>query len=244
MSETQEEKNKKRKKIALQAKYNQRITIAKQGREYFLNKDYINASKKYYEYLGILTDLKDLEDIYALKPDMFDPNKDVTELLLISHVYWEMARINEMTPKLQETYQKCLSQFVKFTINQPYQIFNSEMLRRYIKQNKRRSMQINKLNQAYSQIFVQSKKCYIATFVFSESHWCLETLRNFKGKLLNNNIGIIFVRNYYKYSHAFVMKINGHKEVESLTKFLLKPPLFLLSILIKRFLQLCTYFQK
>ena len=64
---------------------------------------------------------------------MFDAKRQVTELLLISHVYWELARINEMPPKLQKNFSRSLNQFVKFTINQPYQVLNSEMLRKYIK---------------------------------------------------------------------------------------------------------------
>ncbi len=60
----------------------------------------------------------------------------MTEMLLISHVYWELSRVYEMTPKLQVAFDKCLKQFVRFTINQPYQVLNSEVLRKYIKKNK------------------------------------------------------------------------------------------------------------
>ena len=46
--ETQKEKSRRR--LALQKKFGQRITIAKQGREAFLSKDYITATKKYYSH--------------------------------------------------------------------------------------------------------------------------------------------------------------------------------------------------
>lgn len=207
MAESQEQKEKKKKRLALQSKYTQRITIAKNGREAFLQKDYVTATKKYTEYLGILSELNELEDVYSLKPSMFDPNKDVTELLLISHVYWEMARINEMTPKLQATYKKCLAQFVKFTINQPYQVFNSEMLRKYIKKNKRKSIQLSMLNEAYSQIFVQSRKCYIATFCFGEESKEVIILRKFKNDLLAYSFGRKLVSFYYKNSFKLVTKL-------------------------------------
>lgn len=219
----QEEKDKKKKKLLLQQKYTQRITTAKQGREFFLAKDYVNATKKYHEYLSILTELNDLEDIYLLKPSMFDPNKDVTEMLLISHVYWEMARINEMTPKLKATYKKCLSQFVKFTINQPYQVFNSEMLRKYIKRNKSRSLQIGMLNEAYSQIFVQSKKCYIATFCFDDHSKEVALFREYKETILKYPLGQEFVELYYNLSSRLVNFIENKKLITSITKLISIP---------------------
>lgn len=219
----QDEKDKKKKKILLQQKYTQRITTAKQGREFFLSKDYVNASRKYHEYLSVLTELYDLDDIYSLKPSMFDPNRDVTEMLLISHVYWEMARINEMTPKLQATYKKCLGQFVKFTINQPYQVFNSEMLRKYIKKNKNRSLQIGMLNEAYSQIFVQSKKCYIATFCFDDRSKEVALFREYKKKILEYPFGQDFVEFYYIISSRFITFVENKKLINYSAKLISIP---------------------
>jgi hypothetical protein len=234
MADKQEEKDKKKKKLLLQQKYTQRITTAKQGREFFLSKDYVNASKKYHEYLGILAELYDLDDIYSLKPSLFDPNKDVTEMLLISHVFWEMARINEMTPKLQATYKKCLSQFVKFTINQPYQVFNSEMLRKYIKKNKNRSIQLGMLNEAYSQIFVQSRKCYIATFCFNEGSDEVRLFRVFKNRLLNQPFGIPIVRAYYLSSSQLVSTCENYKIFSKSLYLLAYPVLKMIYLILRR----------
>lgn len=233
MADSQEIKEKQRKRLALQSKYTQRITIAKNGREAFLQKDYVNATKKYTEYLGILAELNDLDDIYQLKPTMFDANKDVTELLLISHVYWEMARINEMTPKLQSTYQKCLSQFVKFTINQPYQVFNSEMLRKYIKKYKRKTLKISMLNEAYSQIFVQSRKCYIATLCFGENSFEVKNLRQLKNSLLKYRFGRTFVSLYYRLSNRLVNYLDNKKTLRTFLILLSKKPLSKIAKMIK-----------
>jgi hypothetical protein len=200
----EDSKREQQKHLALQKRYGQRITIARQGREAFLAKDYINASKKYNEYLGILAESKDMEDIYKLSPAMFDNKTQVTELLLISHVYWELARIHEMAPKLQGTFHKALSQFVKFTSNQPYQVFNSEMLRKYIKKNKRVSSQIGYLNEAYSQIQVQSKKCFIATEVFGENAAETNQLRIFKNELSSWPLGTSIIALYYRISTLII----------------------------------------
>lgn len=216
---------KQRQQINLQKRYGQRITIAKQGREYFLKKDYPNAIRKYHEYLGILTELNELEDIFQLGPRYFDPQKQVTEMLLISHVYWELSRTYEMIPKFQPQFDKSLDQFVKFTINQPYQVFNAEMLRKYIKKNKLKSMQISKLNSAYQKIYVQSKKCYIATHCFGSDHHITKQLRVLKNILLQYQIGRAFVRWYYLVSPSIVSYADKHNAFNKLLTFAARPPL-------------------
>ena len=193
------DKEKQRRKLALQKKYGQRITIARQGRDAFIQKDFLTATKRYNEYLSILAEKNDLEDVFALSPTMFDNKTDVTEMLLISHVYWEVARINELTPKLQKNFSKALAQFVKFTINQPYQVFNAEMLRKYNKKNKA-SPSAPKLNETYQQIFVQSKKCFIATLCFGSEHTTTQTLREFKLILNRSEFGLKLIELYYRIS--------------------------------------------
>jgi hypothetical protein len=196
----EETNQEKQRTLALQNKYGVRITTARQGREAFLSKDYVTALTKYNEYLGILAETKEINDIYNLSPAMFNTKTEVTELLLISHIYWEIGRICEMTPKLQPNYHKALAQFVKFTANQPYQVLNAEMLRKYIKKNANSSRQIEALNSAYSQIFVNSKKCYVATMCYGEDHLVTAQLRVFKGHLIKWPQGLKVVEIYYLYS--------------------------------------------
>lgn len=245
MAQNEESKREKQKKLALQKRYGQRITIARQGREAFLQKDYITASKKYNEYLGILAESKDVDDIFKLTPAMFDQKAQVTELLLISHIYWEVSRINEMTPKLQKTFYKALSQFVKFTVNQPYQVLNSEMLRKYIKKNKRVSPQLGQLNQALSQIHVQSKKCFIATECFGFDHPITQDLRDFKKELLKWPLGNKAVELYYRTSNQIVESKSKKNLLAILFIFIIKTPLRLFA----KFTQTsifnrCSYFLK
>jgi hypothetical protein len=223
----EDEKVKARRKLALQKKFSQRITIARQGREAFSQKDYLGAAAKYNEYLNILSELNDLDNIYSLSPIMFDNKKEITELLLISHIYWDIARINEMTPKLQNNFLKALSQFVKFTINQPYQVLNAEMLRKYIKKNKKTSKQITSLNETYQQIFVQSSKCFIATMCFGHTHQDTVTLRRFKQLILKRPLGLSFVRFYYKNSSKLVLVCEQNKVFKILIVGLCKPILSL-----------------
>lgn len=221
----EKEKDLKKKKLALQGRYSQRITVAKNGREMFLSKDYVGAAKKYNEYLGILAELHDLENIYELSPSMFDGQADLTEMLLISHVYWELARVYEMTPKLQKAFDKSLKQFVRFTVNQPYQVLNSEMLRKYIKSNKKRSRQIQALDKAYSQIHIQSKKCFVSTMAFGNNHWVTRELRRFKSSRLKGRLGVHITGLYYRSSAGLVSALERRPLRKKFSIVVARPPL-------------------
>lgn len=220
-------KEKKAKLLALQRKYGTRITTAKRAREAFSQKDYVRAAKLYHDYLSVLQELKEVDDIYKISPTQFDHQTEITEMLLISHVYWDLARINEMTPKLQKAFQLSLDQFVKFTVNQPYQVLNAEMLRRYIKAQKGRSPQSENLNKAYNKIFVESSKCYIATMCFGENHPTTNTLRAFKGDLLKFSLGRVLVESYYRTSSILVEYLDDHPVQRKVTRITMYLPILL-----------------
>lgn len=225
---SEEEKEKKRKEVVLNKKYGQRITIARQGRDAFAQKDFITASKKYNEYLSILANFNDIEDVFGLSPKMFDNKKDVTEMLLISHVYWDIARINEMTPKLHKNFSKAVSLFVKFTVNQPFQVYNAEMLRKYNKKNKNSPCNAE-LVEAYQQIFVQSKKCFVATLCFGEEHQTTSTLRKLKAYLLKFSLGLKLVELYYNISSPLSSFCENNKVAKFFLTSTARPILTLLA---------------
>lgn len=229
-AEIQEEK---RRHLALQQKYGTRITTVRKAREAFARKDYLNATKLYQDYLSVLAQTKEVDDIYKLSPTHFDKNSDITEMLLISHVYWDLSRINEKTPKLQSAFQLSLSQFVKFTINQPYQVLNSEMLRRYIKKFKSVSPQRGSLNKAYDQIFIQSKKCYIATMCLGPNDTDTQLLRLYKDKMLRHKMGKKFVEYYYIQSSKLVSFLMYRPKLKRISVIIFKPILRGLSRLLR-----------
>ena len=150
-----------------------------------------------------------------------------------------------MTPKLQKTFYKALNQFVRFTINQPYQVLNSEMLRKYIKKNKRVSPQIGQLNQALSQIHVQSKKCFIATECFGFNHPITNDLRVFKKELLNWPLGLKSVELYYQVSSKIVNSKSDNNIFAELFIFISKRPLRLFAKFTRTSIfSRCSYFLK
>ncbi len=222
----EEEQEERRRDLELTAKYNQRITIAKVARNAFLAKNYTNAIRQYTEYLTVLGHAKEIEDIFTLSPSDFDEKTPVSELLLISHVYWDLGRMYASSPNYTEYHHKSLAQFVKFTANQPYQVLNSEMVRKFIKKRKRAKddeTYLEFLGTIHSQIFTESNSCFVASYAFGSEHEVTNTLRKFKKDLLKWPLGFHSVRLYYKYSPLLINYIVRHKVLDKFTRLTIIP---------------------
>lgn len=211
-----EEREERERIIKLKYKYEHRITIAKFGKEFLDSRDYTNALAKFIEYLKIMAEVKETGDYYTLSPANFDPKKDLTEMLMISHIFFEMARIYDASPKFLSESEKCINQFIAFTINQPYQVVNSELIRKFLKKSLIKNEQVFK--NAYQQIFVQSKKCYVVTFCYGHHHPITQNFRNLKEVMLESQYGCEMIRVYYllssraveRWEKSYFMKLFAH----------------------------------
>ena len=213
--------------IKLKHKYENRITIARHGKECLDNGDYGNALKKFMDYFHIMAEIKEIRDHYDLRVAMFDPKKELTEMLMISHLYFEMARMYDAVPKFKQDVAKCLEQFVIFTANQPYQVVNSELVRKYLKKSNFKNPDL--FRNAYQQIYVQSKKCYIVTFCYGNDHRITKECREFKDWLLKYALGQQVVRHYYRISSEAVPVCERNFFLRHTTRFFVRPALLLFS---------------
>jgi len=206
---------------AFQKRYQQRITIARNGQEAYEKDDYMNAVKFYNQYLKILCDLHFCkpEDI---TPAMFDQDKDVAELMVISHVYWDLAKLYDLTPKMYPLFKASLEKFVIFSIDYPYQVLNAEIIRKFIRKGK--FVNGNDFKRAQDQISVTSKKCYIATACYGENHYITEDLRVFKKFLHWNSSTIRLIDLYYSLSTRLLAWQEKHPKAGHIqTKYFFKP---------------------
>ncbi len=213
--------------LILKHKFENRITIARYGKEAFDAGDYGNSLKKFTEYLNIIAKIQDVKDLYSVQVNKFDPKEDITEMLMISHIYFEMARMYDAVPKFHEESKRCLAQFVLFTASQPYQVVNSEMLRKYIKKSSFKNP--TDFAQAYQQIHVQSKKCYVVTYCFGDDHSITHECREFKDWLLTYTWGQRMVQTYYQFSSTAVDKWGNETWALALSRYIMRPLLVLFS---------------
>jgi len=213
--------------LVLKHKFENRITIVKHGKEYLDAGDYANSLAKFTEYMQTMADVKQVKDFYGLRPGHFDTKKDITEMLMMSHVYFEMARIYDAVPKYAEDSKKCLEQFVTFSANQPYQVVNSEMIRKYLKKSSFKHPDV--FRNAYQQIYVQSKKCFVVTFCYGNEHKITDDCRKFKDLLLETWLGCELVRHYYKFSSVAVPRWEKRPFMHLTAAIVFKPTLLLFS---------------
>lgn len=148
-------------------------------------------------------------------------------MLMISHVYFEMARIYDAVPKFADESKKCLEQFVIFSANQPFQVVNSEMIRKHLKKSVFKNADV--FRWAYEQIYVQSKKCYVVTFCYGDAHPVTQDFREFKDWLLEFSLGRELVRFYYCHSSRIVPAWKENQMMHFFSRVCLRPMLLLFS---------------
>lgn len=229
-----DDKKKKRNLKQLNDRYQGRITVARQGQEASASGDYLNAVKYYNKYLKILADIKDVEES-ALSPAQFDVDKELSELLLISHIYWDLCKIFDVTTHLETEFKKCLFKFVEFTHGFKYQVVNAEMLRKYIRKD--RLIHKKEFREAYKRIFIASRKCYIASMIYGESSMETQILRRFRDQYLAPHfLGQMFINYYYSISPNLCQKAQKLAPLKKhmlfcFTKLILRPIVEIITLL-------------
>ncbi len=146
----------------LEGKYKQRFTIAKDGKSALNRRDYRMMIYRYSEYLKIMADTFEIESIYELKPSFFNAKNDVAEMLLISQIYWELAKVYDGSNKTTDKQEQCLKQFVRFTIGMQFQGLNTEIIRKELKRRKFKNKEL--MLKGLEGIYKESNACYLATY--------------------------------------------------------------------------------
>ena len=193
--------------------YRTRLTHLKRAQVFVKEDRMAQAVDSYNKYLGILALYFDTTED-RLSPSLFDAEKDMTELLLISHAYWDLAKAYDRSPNLQRDCFRCLEQFMKFSIGFKYQHVNAQIIRKF--NNKKQAHNLKAFEAAYHKIQISAKRCYVATMAFGFEDEKTETLRHFKLKISKYNLGLDFIDFYYAHSPALV----NYLEVRPKQKFL------------------------
>jgi hypothetical protein len=216
-----------RKKEQIKELFRTRLSHLKRAQILVKEDKMAQAVDSYTKYLGILSLYFEITED-KLSPSLFDAEKDLTELLLISHAYWDLAKAFDRSPNLQRDCLRCLDQFVKFSIGFKYQHVNAQIVRKF--NNKKQAHNPKAFEMAYQRIQINSKKCYIATMAFGENHPHTNSLRAFKLVLSKSEIGLDLIDLYYLYSPRLVDFFKEHSIIKTISeKFIIKPILISIS---------------
>lgn len=201
----------------LEGKYKQRFTIAKEGKMALNRRDYRMMIYRYTEYLKIMADTYEVPTIYDLKPNSFNQKSDVAELLLISQIYWELAKVYDGSSKSRDKLELTLRQFIRFTIGMQFQGLNTEIIRKELKRRKFKNKEL--ILKSLEGIYKESSGCYLATY-FELYQNELSTLRNFKNNFLEKRkLGQIFIYNYYELSPSIILFLKKYPFSEIIIKY-------------------------
>jgi len=229
-SAEQEEKEKKKREQIAQL-HRTRLGHLKRAQTAVREEKIAIAVEAYTKYLGILAlYFETSED--KLSPKFFDAEKEVSELLLVSIAYWDLAKAFDRNPNLQKDCQRCLDQFVKFSMGYKYQHVNAQIVRKF--NNKKQAHNPKAFEAAYQRLQISTKRCYVATNCFGEDDPTTETLRRFKLKIAPYEVGRDFIDTYYRISPSLVEFLECNPKIQyCFNTFLARPLLTLFAKAIK-----------
>jgi hypothetical protein len=172
--------------------------VARQGINAYKNHRVIEALSSFHSYIRVLEELKGVRE-GCLNPSNFNVKEDLSELLLISGVYWDLVKIYDRTksPEKFKDFQHYLNQYVTFSKGLPYHALCAESLRKYLAYGNPQHK--SDLNAAYRML--AQNRCFVATAladVLREE--TIPTLRDFRDQTLKKTSGGRWVvLQYYKF---------------------------------------------
>ncbi len=165
-----------------------RLTQAKLGIHYFNSHDYRQAVLSFLQYLRSLEGIKGVKE-GNLHPSQFDRKEDLSELILISGVYWDLVKVYDRDKKSKEKYalfKKYLNQFVAFSKGMPFEPLSSESLRKYIRNDK--PVHAKDFKMAYQAM--TGSKCFVVSSLLDlVDRETLEFWRNWRDQVLSRSWG-------------------------------------------------------
>jgi hypothetical protein len=173
-----------------------RVEIAKHGVRSYDQRKIGEAVKHFHLYLQILEELKDVGP-GQLRPNLFDKEKDLAELLLISGIYWDLAKLYDKT-KTDTKYKEFshyLEKFILFSRGMPFTLVCVETLRKYISNEK----PSHKEDFKNALKILSPNKCFIATSLVDHlPDPVLPRLWRFRDEVLERSLlGRAFIGFYY-----------------------------------------------
>ena len=211
--------------------YRDRLKILKKAQEYSQADEIPKSVELYGQYLNALAMFYKVDE-QKLEPKLFDQEKDLAELFLLSHVYWDLAKAYDRSPNLHLESIRCLEQFVKFTAGYKYQYVNARTIKAFIR--KRLAHNPKAFKQAYERIQVESKGCFVSSDLYGINHPITNDLRIFKSFLIRYRPGILLVEWYYQFLCPLYFMLNRYRPLRLILRRPLKILFFIMSLFFKR----------
>ena len=192
--------------------YQDRFKQLRLGQECYKKGDFSKAVEYYSNYLSILAQFFDTQE-NRLNPELFDQKKDIGELLLISNVYWNLAKTYDKNSKFQHHTARCLEQFLKFTQGYKHEYANIRMFKNYINSGRPRNKK--EFKRIYEKVKNKSFPCFIATYCFGNDSPITRQLRLLRDDLSGFWLGDAGIQFYHKHAPGLVNFFERHAKIKT-----------------------------
>ncbi len=174
-----------------------RLEIASSGVTDYERKEFADAIQSFRSYIAILEEWKKCPP-GGLMPSHFDRKLDLPEMLLISGVFWDLAKLFDRSKRHERDFRMYLDKYVLFTKGMPYESLCIETLRKFI--NLGKPIHRDEFKKAF--VKLGGKNCFIANALSPElPESSIDSLRAFRDQRLTGNpIGLELA--YLYYSHG------------------------------------------
>lgn len=173
-----------------------RMELAQGGLRAYNERRYAQSTSLLLGYLKLAEESKGVAE-GGLQPSHFDPKEDAIELLLISGVYWDLAKLLDRA-KSEGARKKCrhyLEKFILFSKGKSFEAVSAETLRKYVSNDK--PIHRNDFRSAYR--VMTGTKCFVVTSL--QDHVASDTLGVLRGyrdeRLARTRRGRLMIRVYY-----------------------------------------------
>ena len=212
--------------------YQDRFSSLKKGRILLEKNDFSKAITQYRQYLNSIARYKSVEE-KKLSPAHFSKDKNgLSEMLLVSHVYWDLAKTYDRSANLKAELTRTLSQFLLFSEGFKYQHINARMMKHYMKKFKVNNQK--EFEEIYNKLYVKPKGCYVATMCYGENHFYTQRLRVIRDNLATYCLGRVFIKTYYFFSPGLVNFLHRHRLLKLCSIALARPLIQLFILIFKR----------
>jgi len=185
----------------------QRLDLARSGIQFYREGKVTDAIRSFHSYIRILEEVKNVGE-GELFPSCFDLKRDLPELLMISGVYWDLAKTYDhtKTPEKQQEFHHYLEKYIIFSKGMPYQALCSETLRKHLQMS--RPTHRAEFKNAYETL--KKTRCFIASsLVDVTAPETLPSLRLFRDSVLRKSpTGRTLVYLYYQKSPKLAKRLN------------------------------------
>ena len=183
-----------------------RLELARNGAIAFEKAQVGEGMRNFLTYLRMIELNKGVEP-GMLKPALFDNKKELPELLLVTGIYWDLARYSDRlrTKNKTKDYAIFLDKYVLFAKGTSYQPLCAETLRKYLAADK--AIHRSDFMKAYKAM--GGSNCFVATAVMELGDVnTVPTLRAFRDDVCTRSAaGRAFVRWYYKNGPALARQV-------------------------------------